>query len=209
MTALREDSRIDVGEESPQEVAPSRTDWPWYVAALASVGLLIGGGVWWMNSATVPVDDYDAVVAELEATEETLATARAELEAERSFVAELDREVGSLRDELRALNLSEREAELRARFGEARDAALLLGYFAGADGVVSRSWAETWAGVVALDVAVDAIDDPTLSELYWDHMDRGGGPVAEAADSEFLLLLVEHTVGPILEGEQRWSEPTR
>lgn len=111
----------------------------------------------------MPVGEYDDVVARLDAAEEELA--------------------------------STQEALLgyQSRFQQVEPAALLLGYFAGVDSsIVDQSVYETWAGVVKLDAAVGAVDDPELTEVYWEQLGEGGS-------EELVLLLVELTIKPILQ----------
>ena len=160
-----------LGRSSP--ATPPVRRWSWLVAVLVIAALLITGGVWLLLDSTVPESEYNDVVTELDATEEALA------------------------------RLTESEAALRARFEQADAAALLLGYFAGADPemVTDQSWDQSWAGVVSRDMAVEAINDPALTESYWRYLEGGvGGPVEEVATNDFVLRLVELTIEPILEG---------
>lgn len=180
------------GRSSPSTPPVRRR--PWLTAALVIAALLIAGGMWWLLDSTVRVSEYNDVVAELDATEEALARAQEALLAEQSSAP-------ALIDEL--ARLTESEAALRARFEQADPAALLLGYFAGADRelVTGNSWDQSWAGVVSRDTAVEAINDPALTELYWQYIGGDlGQPVQEVAANEFVLRLVELTIEPILEG---------
>lgn len=148
--------------------------WPWLVTALAVAFLAIAAGVWWLLDSTVPASEYDDVVAELDATQDELARTQLALQS------------GSL-----------------LPGGRAEQAALLLGYFAGAnsDIVTGQEWDRSWAGVVARDTAVEKIDDPVLTERYWRYLDGGVGvPVPEVADNDLIVQLVELTIEPILEG---------
>jgi hypothetical protein len=62
-------------------------------------------------------------------------------------------------------------------------------------------WDRTWAGVVARDVAVESIDDPALTELYWEYIGGDvGDPIDEVATNDFARRLVELTIEPCLQG---------
>ena len=73
-----------------------RKRWPWVVAGLVVVALLLAGGVWWLIDSTVPTSDYDEVVAELEVAEEALAASEEALVAEEASSAELEAELSGL-----------------------------------------------------------------------------------------------------------------
>jgi hypothetical protein len=150
-------------------------------AVIGVVALLLAGGVWWLLDSTVPASDYDDLVAELDATEEALVRAEIALSAQQS-------EVTAVRA---------RVYDLVAAVEDAGRAGLLLGYFAGVDPeIVDPEQYESWAGVVELDTAVQAIGDPELTDLYWQHMGEGGfSPGSE----ELVLRLIELTIEPILE----------
>ena len=75
---------------------PRRKRWPWLVAVIVVVVLAMAGGVWWLLDSTVPVGDYDGVVAELDATEAALASAEEELAMAEAEVAALQSEVEAL-----------------------------------------------------------------------------------------------------------------
>lgn len=189
------------GHSSSDSPRADRRSWRWLLAALVSAATVIGAGLWWLLDSTVPVSDYDAVVAELDASEEALARSRTELSAAQAELADFEEALNSEEIQL-ALNFprawTKSEAELRARFATAEPAALLLGYFAGVDPeIVDQEEYESWAGVVELDTALEAVDDPMLTELYWEHMGAGGfSPGSE----ELVLRLIEVTIEPILEG---------
>ena len=86
---------------------------------------------------------------------------------------------------------------LRERLEAAEAAAPILGYFAGVDPeIVDPEQYESWAGVVKLDMAVEAVNDPQLTDLYWEHMDAGGFP---PGSQELVLRLIELTIEPIIE----------
>lgn len=168
------------------------------VAALLIVALLVAGGAWRLVETTVPVSDYDEVVAELDATKDALASTTEELVSTMEALASAQEALSSGRSSPTA-----QEYELRARLEQAELAALLLGYFAGADRefIRGQSWDQSWAGVVARDMAVEAINDPALTDLYWEYLGGGvGDPVEEIATNEFVLRLVELTIEPIITG---------
>lgn len=166
--------------------APNRRWRLWLVGGLAAAALLIGGGVWRLLDSTVPVSDYKNVISELDATKESLETTEAALLAERSSLTELG---------------NERPAECPL---QTESASLLLGYFAGADPAIVAGhgwWGRNWAGVVARDSAVERIDDPSLTELYWEYIGGGvGDPIEGVANNDFALRLVELTIEPCLQG---------
>ncbi len=197
---------------SPDAPTADRRSWRWLIAALVIAAMAFGGGLWWLLDSTVAVSDYDEVVAELDATEEELARTRADLSAAQAKLAgieELDATEEALarsRTDLSAAQakLAEIEEALNSRGTEPAmtrsrwSAALLLGYFAGVDPeIVDPAEYESWAGVVRLDTAVEAVNDPELTELYWEHLGEctGISPGCE----ELLLRLIELTIEPILE----------
>lgn len=169
------------------------------MAALAAAALVIAGGAWWLLDSTVPVSDYDDVLAELDATREALASTQEALSAERS-------ELGAIREALASTEeaLSAEQSTTVAMIREfpaqcpvqVQLAAPVLGYFAGVDrSIVDPRQYESWSGVVELDGTVEALRDPALTELYWEHMDDGGfSPGSE----ELVLRLVELTIDPCL-----------
>ncbi len=187
------------GRSSPVTPSADRRRWRWLVAALVVAAMVIGGGLWWLLDSTVPVSDYDDVLAELAATEEALAHSRTDLLMEQATTAELEQRNRGLEAAMDSPTAStEGDAELRARFGIAEPAALLLGYFAGVDPeIVDQEQYQSWSGVVKLDMAVEALDDPELTELYREHLGECTG-ISRGCE-ELLLRLIELTIEPILE----------
>lgn len=169
---------------SPDSPTADRRRWRWLIAALVIAAIAFGGGLWWLLDSTVAVSDYDEVVAELDATEEALARTRTDLSTAQARLAETEEALSSRGTEL---------ATTRSRWS----AALLLGYFAGVDPeIVDQAEYESWSGVIKLDMAVEAVNDPELTELYWEHLGEctGISPGCE----ELLLRLIELTIEPIL-----------
>lgn len=170
------------------------------------VAFLIAGGAWWLLESTVPMGEYDDVVAQLDAAEEDLATTQQALLAEKGdhddLAAQLDATEGELASTQKALHANQARLQQPDSADSAaglRPAALLLGYFAGVDrSIVDQQQYESWAGVVKLDTAVEAINDPELTELYWRHMGEGGG--FYPGSDELVLRLIELTIEPILRG---------
>lgn len=198
MSDLRAGSPPLASSETPRRASgrspqTNRGRWLWLIGSLVAAGLLIGGGTWWLLDSTVPASEYDAVVAELSGTRRLLAATEEILE---------DTEA-TLESTERALEVAQEtvtDDEIRARFVEAEASALLLGYFVGADPeiVSGPAWSKTWPGVVELDMAVDAIDDPVLTDLYSTYLGGEYGDVIPTDD--FVLLLIEHTIEPLLRG---------
>lgn len=160
------------------------------VATFGIAAVSVAGG-WWLLQSTVPASDYNNVAAELEATVVELNATNAALEsAQEALSAEVP-------------SASAYDTELRSRFGQARSAALLLGYFSGANPklVTGQEWDTTWAGVVARDGFVDDIGDPVLTDLYWEYIDGDVGEPLEAIElNEFIRRLAELTIEPIIRG---------
>jgi hypothetical protein len=162
---------------------------PGWLVAVVIAAVLGAAGMWWITESKV--SEYDDVVAQLEATEDALAAAKSD-----KFAAPKDGD-------------AEIAAVARARFEQAEAAAMLLGYFAGAnpDLVTPHGWwNNTWSGVVSRDIAVESINDPVLTSLYWQYLEGGGGPFQEVAANEFLVRLVEATIEPI--GQGLWKDST-
>ena len=141
--------------------------WPWLVAALVTAALLTVSGVWWLLDSTVAANDYNDVVAELDATKQALTSTQEALD------------------------------ELRSRFQRAEPSALLLGYSAGVDReIVDQNRYESWSGVVQLDAAVQAVNDPELTDLYWQHM---GKAAREWVEAEFSMTAMVQRVEAVYE----------
>ena len=87
---------------------------------------------------------------------------------------------------------------------------MLLGYFAGVDPeIVDQVKYESWAGVVKLDMAVEAVNDPELTDLYWEHMGEGGfSPGSEELVLRLIELTIEHG-GPHEAGPHNPSDPSQ
>lgn len=186
MTSLHEEPVRTIRDEGPPgpvhgKRAAGRRRWPWLVAMIGVVALLMAGGVWWLHDSTVPASDYDDVVAELDATNEALERAE---EASTALRAQVD--------------------DLRGRVRVAGQAAMLLAYFSGLerpDSDLAPSWDRTWAGAVSRDTAVERIGDAELTELYWAYLGGGfGDPDPAVAANEFIVRLVELTIEPIVSG---------
>lgn len=110
----------------------------------------------------------------------------------------LDQELDVGQQQIEELTVERDElAALRERLETAEVVAPVLGDFAGVDPeLVEPEQYESWTGVVELDSAVEAVNDPQLTELYSEHIDEGGftpGPDA------LVLRLIELAIEPILE----------
>ena len=179
----RDESAPTVSEQvsgrSANDRPPSRhRRWPWLAIGFAAGALVIALGAWWLLDSTVPVSDYDDVVAELDATKEALARTEYALWAEESSALAVAAEFPS-------------HCPVQVQL-----AAPLLGYFAGVEpSVLDPKQFESWSGVVKLDTKVQALSDPELTELYWRHMGEGGfSPGSE----ELVLRLIDLTIEPCL-----------
>ena len=109
----------------------------------------------------------------------------------------LEQELGAAEQQIEELTTERDElAAVPERLEVAEALAPILGYFAGVEReLVDPEQYESWAGVVELDTAVEAVNDPQLTKLYWEHMDAGGfSPGSE----ELVLRLIELTIEPLL-----------
>ncbi len=201
-----------------------------------------------MFDSTVPTSDYDDAVAELAASEEALASAEEqladaedalaaaqsasvaladELEALRTSKADVDQDLRATRGEL--TTLTDSEAALRARLGDAASLARLLGYLqmqgdiafieeliaegfdpASADAVLAMlgetetylEWLVSprmWTGP---SQAVAMVNDAVLQEAYERYLTAEVGSAAEAvAYVEFAFRLTELLVESVLEAQ--------
>jgi hypothetical protein len=84
----------------PEPPTGKHVRWPWLVAVLAAIALIVAGGVWWLLDSTVSQGDYDDVVAELEAARADVSAAEDDLEQSEQVRDELEGALSSRRDEI-------------------------------------------------------------------------------------------------------------
>lgn len=101
MPTAREPASSTHDDFAPPDLpSGKRARWLWVVAVLGAFALIVAGGVWWLIDSTVPQQDYDDAVEELEAARADVEQAEGDLAQSEQVREDLEATLRSSGDEV-------------------------------------------------------------------------------------------------------------